>query len=61
MLASTNLFSLLSLVDSRGFRASISHACGKWLPLSAIQSTRVWMCRTVIPYNGFTRTATFAV
>jgi hypothetical protein len=28
------------------------------LPLSAIKSIKVWMCRAAVPYNGFIRVAT---
>lgn len=31
----------------------------RWLLLSAIQSTRIWMSPVAFPYNGFIRTATF--
>jgi hypothetical protein len=37
----------------RDFRSLLSTCTESQLPLTATQSTHLWVCRAEVPYNGF--------
>jgi hypothetical protein len=54
----THAFALVRMADN-AWPPHVAIYTEGLLPLSAIQATHVWKSPAAVPYNGFTRIATF--